>query len=156
MAHGHIQALIDAQVPIIFYPGVVLNSKKQWKQIIILIVQLCKATQMLFRNNVDAIREGPSGLSKSYLNLANETAVAKVLAENFADLGISLEEIQTAASWLSELAAFKRNSRKGEETLAMLTEKAREGLSYRGDRITWIQRLITALPKSLHRKDSMS
>ena len=48
MAHGHIQALIDAQVPIIFYPGVVLNSKKQWKQIIILIVQLCKATQMLF------------------------------------------------------------------------------------------------------------
>ena len=24
-----------------------------------------------------------------YLNLANETAVAKVLAENFADLGIS-------------------------------------------------------------------
>ena len=31
-----------------------------------------------------------------YLNLANEAAVAKVLAENFADLGISLEEIQTA------------------------------------------------------------
>ncbi len=49
MAHGHIQALIDAQVPIIFYPGVVfLNSKKQWKRIIILIVQLCKATQMSF------------------------------------------------------------------------------------------------------------
>ena len=85
-----------------------------------------------------------------YLNLANEAAVAKVLAENFADLGISLEEIQTALHHgYQELAAFKKNSRKGEETLAMLTEKAREGLSYRGDRITWIQRLITALPKSL-------
>ena len=41
-----------------------------------------------------------------YLNLANETAVAKVLAENFADLGISLEEIQTARSWLSRISSF--------------------------------------------------
>ena len=45
MAHGHIQALIDATI---FILVLFLNSKKQWKQIIILIVQLCKATQMLF------------------------------------------------------------------------------------------------------------
>lgn len=35
--------------------------------------------------------------------------VAKVLAENFADLGISLEEIQTALHHgYQELAAFKK------------------------------------------------
>jgi predicted nucleotide-binding protein (sugar kinase/HSP70/actin superfamily) len=28
MAHGHIQALIDAQVPIIFYPGVVFEQQE--------------------------------------------------------------------------------------------------------------------------------
>ena len=50
----------------------------------------------VIRNNVDAIREGQVDYRNPYLNLANETAVAKVLAENFADLGISLEEIQTA------------------------------------------------------------
>ncbi|MED5742974.1 acyl-CoA dehydratase activase-related protein, partial [Enterobacter hormaechei] len=53
------------------------------------------------------------------------TAVAKVLAENFADLWISLEEIQTALHHgYQELAAFKKEiQEKGEETLAMLTEK---------------------------------
>ena len=86
MAHGHIQALIDAQVPIIFYPGVVLNSKKQWKQIIILIVHQQSYPDVI-RNNVDAIREGQVDYRNPYLNLANEAAVAKVLAENFADLG---------------------------------------------------------------------
>ena len=68
----------------------------------------------VIRNNVDAIREGQVDYRNPYLNLANEAAVAKVLAENFADLGISLEEIQTALHHgYQELAAFKRNSRKG-------------------------------------------
>ncbi|MGQ4818946.1 acyl-CoA dehydratase activase-related protein, partial [Enterococcus faecium] len=79
----------------------------------------------VIRNNVDAIREGQVDYRNPYLNLANETAVAKVLAENFADLGISLEEIQTALHHgYQELAAFKKQiQEKGEETLAMLTEK---------------------------------
>ena len=69
-----------------------------------------------------------------YLNLANETAVAKVLAENFADLGISLEEIQTALHHgYQELAAFKKEiQEKGEETLAMLTEKGQRGIVLSG------------------------
>ncbi|MGH2152934.1 acyl-CoA dehydratase activase-related protein, partial [Enterococcus faecalis] len=65
-----------------------------------------------------------------YLNLANETAVVKVLAENFADLGISVEEIQTALHHgYQQLAAFKKEiQEKGEGTLAMLTEKGQRGI----------------------------
>src|SRR5699024_2444582 len=61
-------------------------------------------------------------------------AVAKVLAENFADLGISLEEIQTALHHgYQELAAFKKEiQEKGEETLAMLTEKGQRGIVLSG------------------------
>ena len=66
----------------------------------------------VIRNNVDAIREGQVDYRNPYLNLANETAVAKVLAENFADLGI-LEEIQTALHHgYQELAAFKKKFKK--------------------------------------------
>ena len=113
MAHGHIQALIDAQVPIIFYPGVVFEQQETVEADNHFNCPIVQSYPDVIRNNVDAIREGQVDYRNPYLNLANETAVAKVLAENFADLGISLEEIQTALHHgYQELAAFKRNSRK--------------------------------------------
>ena len=96
MAHGHIQALIDAQVPIIFYPGVVFEQQETVEADNHFNCPIVQSYPDVIRNNVDAIREGQVDYRNPYLNLANEAAVAKVLAENFADLGISLEEIQTA------------------------------------------------------------
>ena len=109
MAHGHIQALIDAQVPIIFYPGVVFEQQETVEADNHFNCPIVQSYPDVIRNNVDAIREGQVDYRNPYLNLANEAAVAKVLAENFADLGISLEEIQTALHHgYQELAAFKR------------------------------------------------
>ncbi len=134
MAHGHIQALIDAQVPIIFYPGVVFEQQETVEADNHFNCPIVQSYPDVIRNNVDAIREGQVDYRNPYLNLANEAAVAKVLAENFADLGISLEEIQTALHHgYQELAAFKKEiQEKGEETLAMLTEKGQRGIVLSG------------------------
>ncbi len=134
MAHGHIQALIDAHVPIIFYPGVVFEQQETVEADNHFNCPIVQSYPDVIRNNVDAIREGQVDYRNPYLNLANETAVAKVLAENFADLGISLEEIQTALHHgYQELAAFKKEiQEKGEETLAMLTEKGQRGIVLSG------------------------
>lgn len=82
MAHGHIQALIDAQVPIIFYPGVVFEQQETVEADNHFNCPIVQSYPDVIRNNVDAIREGQVDYRNPYLNLANEAAVAKVLAEN--------------------------------------------------------------------------
>lgn len=134
IAHGHIQALIDAEVPMIFYPGVVFERQESAEADNHFNCPIVQSYPDVIRNNVDDIRDGKVDYRNPYINLADEASVAKVLSETFADLGISLEEISKALRHaFEELDAFKDDIRtKGEETLISLNQSGQRGIVLSG------------------------
>ncbi|MBV7389114.1 MULTISPECIES: 2-hydroxyacyl-CoA dehydratase [Enterococcus] len=134
IAHGHIQALIDQGVPMIFYPGVVFERQESAEADNHFNCPIVQSYPDVIRNNVDDIREGKVDYRNPYLNLANEASVAEVLYRTFKDLGITKEEITKALHHgYEELEAFKEDIRqKGEETLMMLNMKGQRGVVLSG------------------------
>lgn len=134
IAHGHIQALIDGGVPMIFYPGVVFEREESKEADNHFNCPIVQSYPDVIRNNVDDIREGKVDYRNPYLNLANEASVAKVLGRCFQDLGITQAEIDSALHHAyEELEAFKEDVRqKGEETLLMLNQKGERGVVLSG------------------------
>ncbi|GCF93410.1 2-hydroxyglutaryl-CoA dehydratase [Enterococcus florum] len=134
IAHGHIQALIDQGVPMIFYPGVVFEREESKEADNHFNCPIVQSYPDVIRNNVDDIREGKVDYRNPYLNLANEASVAKVLSHTFEDLGISEAEIIEALHHgYQELETFKEDIRtKGEETLLMMNQKGERGVVLSG------------------------
>ncbi|MGX7263876.1 2-hydroxyacyl-CoA dehydratase [Enterococcus crotali] len=134
ISHGHIQALIDSNVPMIFYPGVVFERQESAEADNHFNCPIVQSYPDVIRNNVDDIRDGKVDYRNPYINLANEASVAKVLSETFADLGISAELVtQALRHGYEELDAFKEDVRnKGEETLVMLNQKGEKGIVLSG------------------------
>ncbi|MHC5374962.1 acyl-CoA dehydratase activase-related protein [Enterococcus sp. LJL120] len=134
ITHGHIQALIDDQVPLIFYPGVVFERKEDAKADNNFNCPIVQSYPDVIKNNVDDIRDGKVDYRNPYLNLGNEESVIKVMSEAFADLGISEEEMAAAVHHgYEELENFKEDIRqKGEDTLMMLNMKNEKGIVLSG------------------------
>lgn len=134
IAHGHIQALIDDGIPMIFYPGVVFEREESKEADNHFNCPIVQSYPDVIRNNVDDIREGKVDYRNPYLNLANEASVAAVLGRCFQDIGITQEEINQALHHAyEELEAFKEDIRqKGEETLLMLNQKGERGVVLSG------------------------
>ncbi|WP_086348217.1 2-hydroxyacyl-CoA dehydratase [Candidatus Enterococcus clewellii] len=134
ITHGHIQAMIDKGIPMIFYPGVVFERQEDIKADNHFNCPIVQSYPDVIRNNVDDIREGKVDYRNPYINLANEASVADVLAVTFQDLGITKEEIQKALHHgYEELENFKEDIRnKGEETLMMLNQKGQKGVVLSG------------------------
>lgn len=134
ITHGHIQALIDKEVPLIFYPGVVFERQESPEADNHFNCPIVQSYPDVIRNNVDDIREGKVDYRNPFLNLANEAAVIEVLSKTFADLGITKEEMAAAVHHgFAELENFKQDIRnKGEETLAMLQAKGERGIVISG------------------------
>ncbi|MGO2637649.1 MAG: acyl-CoA dehydratase activase-related protein, partial [Enterococcus viikkiensis] len=133
-AHGHIQALIDGGVPMIFYPGVVFEREESKEADNHFNCPIVQSYPDVIRNNVDDIRDGKVDYRNPYLNLANEASVAKVLGRCFQDLGITQTEVDNALHHAyEELETFKNDIRqKGEETLLMLNQKGERGIVLSG------------------------
>lgn len=134
ITHGHIQALIDAEIPMIFYPGVVFERQESAEADNHFNCPIVQSYPDVIRNNVDDIRDGKVDYRNPYINLADEASVAKVLSDTFADLGISAEQVtQALRHGYEELDAFKEAIRnKGEETLVMLNQKGEKGIVLSG------------------------
>ena len=134
IAHGHIQSLIDQQVPLIFYPGVVFERQESAEADNHFNCPIVQSYPDVIRNNVDEIREGKVDYRNPFINLSDEASVAEVLGRTFSDLGITQAEItQALHHGYEELENFKEKIRqKGEETLAMLTAKNQRGVVVSG------------------------
>lgn len=134
IAHGHIQALIDAKIPMIFYPGVVFERQETAEADNHFNCPIVQSYPDVIRNNVDAIRDGEVDYRNPYINLADEASVAKVLSQTFADLGITETEVTTALRHgYEELDRFKAAIQiKGEETLLQLNQKGEKGIVLSG------------------------
>ncbi|MCI1902812.1 MAG: 2-hydroxyacyl-CoA dehydratase [Enterococcaceae bacterium] len=134
ITHGHIQALIDEGVPLIFYPGVVFERVESSGADNHFNCPIVQSYPDVIKNNVDDIRAGKVDYRNPYINLADEVSVARVLSETFADLEIPQEEIAKALHHgYAELDSFKDKIRKkGEETLARIQETGQRGIVLSG------------------------
>ena len=134
ITHGHIQALIDAKVPLIFYPGVVFERIEDEHADNHFNCPIVQSYPDVIKNNVDEIREGVVDYRNPYLNLADEKSVAEVLYRTFADKGFTQEQIAEALhEGFAELESFKDAVRKkGEETLIKIHESGQKGIVLSG------------------------
>lgn len=134
IAHGHIQALIDQGVPLIFYPGIIFERPETAQAENHFNCPIVQSYPDVIRNNLDDIRAGRVDYRNPFLNLADETSMVKVLSEEFQDLGISETEIaQALRHGFEELDQFKQDvCQQGEETLRMLTETNQRGIVLSG------------------------
>ncbi|MBL1229236.1 2-hydroxyacyl-CoA dehydratase [Enterococcus sp. BWB1-3] len=134
ITHGHIQAMIDKGIRMIFYPGVIFERQEDLKADNHFNCPIVQSYPDVIRNNVDDIRDGKVDYRNPYINLANEASVAEVLAAAFEDLDITKEEITAALHHgYKELEQFKEDVRnKGEETLLMLNQKGQKGIVLSG------------------------
>lgn len=134
ITHGHIQAMIDAGIPRIFYPGVVFERQESTEADNHFNCPIIQSYPDVIKNNVDDIRDGKVDYRNPFINLANESAVAKVLHQTFADFDFSEEQIAKALHHgYEELATFKEDiQKKGEETLLMLNQKNERGIVISG------------------------
>lgn len=134
IAHGHIQALIDSKVPMIFYPGIIFERQESAEADNHFNCPIVQSYPDVIRNNVDDVRDGKVDYRNPFLNLANEEAVVKVMSETFADLGITKDEMaQAVRHAYEELDNFKKDIQlKGEDTLMMLNMKGERGVVLSG------------------------
>lgn len=134
LAHGHIQALIDQNIPLIFYPGVIFERVENTAAENHFNCPIVQSYPEVIRNNVDAIREGAVDYRCPFLNLADEASMVKTLMETFQDFGFSEDEIaQALRSGFEELDQFKADiAQRGEETLRMLMTTNQKGIVLSG------------------------
>ncbi len=134
LTHGHVQALIDAGVSRIFYPGIIFERPEFADADNHFNCPIVQSYPDVIRNNVDDIRAGKVDYRNPFLNLANEASVAKVLYQTFADFGFTEEEVAKALRHgYEELDSFKRDiQQKGEETLIRLNQENQRGIVLSG------------------------
>ncbi|KPG71165.1 2-hydroxyacyl-CoA dehydratase [Enterococcus sp. RIT-PI-f] len=134
LAHGHIQSLIDQEIPLIFYPGIIFERKETLSAENHFNCPIVQSYPEVIRNNVDAIREGLVDYRCPFLNLADEGSMVKTLTTAFQDFQFSEEQIATALRHgFEELDQFKADiAAKGEDTLRMLMETNQKGIVLSG------------------------
>lgn len=134
ISHGHIQALINQGVPLIFYPGVIFEQEEFAEADNHFNCPIVQSYPDVIKNNVDDIRDGLVDYRNPFLNLANQESVSKVMFETFKDFAITKEEMAAAvAHGYEELDKFKQDIRnKGEDILSMLVRKNQKGIVLAG------------------------
>ncbi|MGY3777199.1 2-hydroxyacyl-CoA dehydratase [Isobaculum melis] len=134
ITHGHIQALIDKQIPLIFYPGVIFEQKEFSEAQNHFNCPIVQSYPDVIRNNVDEIRAGEVDYRNPYINLGDEKSVAKVLYRTFKDFDLTEKEVAEALrAGYEELENFKQDIRnKGEETMMLLNMKHEKGIVLSG------------------------
>lgn len=134
ITHGHVQALIEQKVPLIFYPGVIFEREELKEADNHFNCPIVQSYPDVIKNNVDAIRDQVVDYRNPYLNLADPESVVQALLETFADFSFSCQEMTDAVEHgFAELEAFKASIRaKGEETYAMIQQKNQLGIVLSG------------------------
>ncbi|WP_312541875.1 acyl-CoA dehydratase activase-related protein [Enterococcus sp.] len=134
LAHGHIQSLIDQEIPLIFYPGIIFERKETLSAENHFNCPIVQSYPEVIRNNVDAIREGVVDYRCPFLNLADEGSMVKTMTTAFQDFHFSEAQVATALRHgFEELDQFKADiAAKGEDTLRMLMETNQKGIVLSG------------------------
>ncbi|MDE7230336.1 MAG: 2-hydroxyacyl-CoA dehydratase [Oscillospiraceae bacterium] len=137
LAHGHIQALIDDGVKLIFYPSMPYEMGNENGGDNHYNCPVVATYSEVIRNSVPELR-GSVKFMNPFLPIFNEKRMAQRLFEEFSEqlpeLGITKHEIAEALKKAyAEDAAFKAEMRqKGDETLELLKKNGKRGIVLAG------------------------
>ncbi len=137
LAHGHIQALIDDGVKLIFYPSMPYEMTDNNGGDNHYNCPVVATYSEVIKNSVPELRETVRFLNP-FLPIFNEKRMAERLYEEFSaalpDFNITKHEIESALEKAyAEDATFKAEMRKkGEETLNFLKENGKRGIVLAG------------------------
>ncbi len=137
LAHGHIQALIDDGVKLIFYPSLPYEMGENNGADNHYNCPVVATYSEVIRNSVPELREDVKFLNP-FLPIFHRKRMAERLFEeftkNFPDGGFTKAEVTAALEKAyAEDAAFKADIRaKGEETLKMLEDTGKQGIVLAG------------------------
>lgn len=137
LAHGHIQALIDDGVKLIFYPSMPYEMTDNNGGDNHYNCPVVATYSEVIKNSVPELRESVRFMNP-FLPIFNEKRMAERLFEEFSsalpDMDITKREVEDALEKAyAEDAAFKEDMRKkGEETLNFLKENDKRGIVLAG------------------------
>ncbi|MDE7360957.1 MAG: 2-hydroxyacyl-CoA dehydratase [Oscillospiraceae bacterium] len=137
LAHGHIQALIDDGVKLIFYPSMPYEMTDNSGADNHYNCPVVATYSEVIKNSVPELRETVKFMNP-FLPIFNEKRMTERLYEEFSsalpELGITKSEVEDALQKAyAEDAAFKDTMRKkGEETLNFLKENGKRGIVLAG------------------------
>ncbi|GBG96627.1 2-hydroxyacyl-CoA dehydratase [Lactococcus termiticola] len=120
LSHGHIQSLIDQDVPAIFYPSVLYEQEEQKNAQNHYNCPIVQSYPEVIKNNMDEIRNGEVKYLHPFINLANPESMAKNLQASLTENGYSfeLEAVAEAVKHGFEaMEAFKADLREKAEDL---------------------------------------
>ncbi|MDR0944787.1 MAG: acyl-CoA dehydratase activase-related protein, partial [Bifidobacteriaceae bacterium] len=135
LVHGHIEQLVSRGVRTIFYPCVSYEQHFVDGATNHYNCPVVAAYPQVIYNNVASVRQpGPDGepvrFIHPYLNLDDRPKLVERLTEEFADWGVTAEEVRAAVeAGFKEDQAFRDDmKRKGEETLAFMRNTGTPGI----------------------------
>ena len=134
LAHGHIQALLDAGCPAIFYPSVAYEKKEFPGADNHFNCPIVTSYPEVILNNMEQIREQGIRFLHPFLDLSDQKQLPRLLTDAFSDFGIPLPEIKSALNKATKAdAAFREGlADKGRETLAWMRENGVPGIVLAG------------------------
>ncbi len=137
LAHGHIQALIDDGVKLIFYPSLPYEMKDTTGGDNHYNCPVVATYSEVIKNSVPELRKDVKFLNP-FLPIFHRKRMGERMLEEFSaalpDLGITKAEVEAALDKAyAEDEAFKEEMRaKGEETLKFLEENGKQGIVLAG------------------------
>ena len=135
LAHGHVQWLIDQNIPHIFYPSVAYERVEFDDAVNHYNCPIVTSYPENIKNNIDAIINHEVDFIHPFLSFRSEDTLSSRLIEEFSQkFGIPAKEIQTAVhdAWLELHNAREDMKRKGEETVAYLDKTGNRGIVLAG------------------------
>ncbi|MEG0731455.1 MAG: acyl-CoA dehydratase activase-related protein [Vagococcus sp.] len=134
LAHGHIESLIEEDVSVIFYPGVIFERIEDNQADNHFNCPIVQSYSDVIRNNMDVIREGKVDYRNPYLNLADIDSVVNQLQECFSDYNFSKETMSNAVQHgFDELDKFKKDIQKrGEKILEKIQKNNQKAIVLSG------------------------
>ena len=132
LAHGHIMALLEKDVKVIFYPCISFEKMEIQEADHHFNCPIVTSYPENIKNNVEELKDPLIEFISPFLNLNDGSALQKELEKAFSQIPKPmLEEALTAA--LAEQESFRQDMRaKGEETIAYLKEHNMTGVVLAG------------------------
>lgn len=130
LCHGHILSLIEKGVDTIFYPSIVYEKKEYEEASNHYNCPIVISYPEVIKNNIDQIKSKGIKFIAPFFSLDNERVLAKRIASEFKEYGVSKKEAQEATrAAYKEREKYRRDIRqKGEEALELLQNKDKRGI----------------------------
>jgi len=134
LVHGHIKCLLEKEVDIIFYPGVVYERRDSSAADNNYNCPIVASYHENIKNNMEELRETKTKFMNPFLSLADLETVKKRLVDVFVPMGCGMSEIKSAveAGW-GEWSSFREDMRNaGDEALKYIEENNMTGIVLAG------------------------